>query len=408
MAENFDVSMLRKSFPVLHQQVNKKPLVYLDNAATTQKPLAVIDRMTQYYSYENSNIHRGVHHLSQQATAAFEAARTYIARLINAQHSHEIIFTRGTTEAVNLVASSLGQLLMQKNSSVLVTAMEHHSNLVPWQQLCVQSDSELLVAGINEKGELDLDHYRRLLERKPKIVAITHISNVLGTINPVKEMVRLAHEYNIPVLVDGAQSIAHTPVDMQEINCDFFTFSAHKAYGPMGAGVLYGKEKWLNAMPPYQYGGEMVDSVSFAETSFNVLPFKFEAGTPDVAAVLGMETALRWIENIGYEAIATHEHELCTYATEALSQIDDMRFFGQAKEKASVISFLVGNIHPYDLGTLLDKMGIAVRTGHHCAQPLMDVLQIPGTVRASFAVYNTFEEIDIFIEVVKKAVAMLR
>ena len=408
MAENFDVSLLRESFPALHQQVYKKPLVYLDNAATTQKPLVVMDRMTRYYSHENSNIHRGVHHLSQQATAAFEAARTYIARLINAPHSHEIIFTRGTTESVNLVASSLGRLLMQKNSSILVTAMEHHSNMVPWQQLCVQYESELRVANINEKGELDLEHYRRLLEKKPKIVAITHISNVLGTINPVKEMIRLAHEHNIPVLVDGAQSIAHTAVDMQDMDCDFFAFSAHKAYGPMGAGVLYGKEKWLNAMAPYQYGGEMVDIVSFAETSFNVLPFKFEAGTPDVAAVLGMETALRWIETIGYDTIAAHEHALCTYATEALSRIEDIRFFGQAKEKASVISFLVGNIHPYDLGTLLDKMGIAVRTGHHCAQPLMDVLQVPGTVRASFAVYNTFGEIDIFVEAVKKAVAMLR
>lgn len=408
MAENFDVSLLRESFPALHQQVYKKQLVYLDNAATTQKPLMVMDRMTQYYSHENSNIHRGVHHLSQQATAAFEAARTYIARLINAQHSHEIIFTRGTTESVNLVASSLGRLLMQKNSSILVTAMEHHSNMVPWQQLCVQYESELLVANINEKGELDLEHYRRLLEKKPKIVAITHISNVLGTINPVKEMIRLAHEHNIPVLVDGAQSIAHTAVDMQDMDCDFFAFSAHKAYGPMGAGVLYGKEKWLNAMPPYQYGGEMVDSVSYAETSFNVLPFKFEAGTPNVAAVLGMETALRWMETIGYEVIAAHEHALCTYATEALSRIEGIRFFGQAKEKASVISFLVGNIHPYDLGTLLDKMGIAVRTGHHCAQPLMDVFQIPGTVRASFAVYNTFDEVKLFVEGVKKAVAMLQ
>ena len=408
MAENFDVSLLRESFPALHQQVYKKPLVYLDNAATTQKPLVVMDRMTRYYSHENSNIHRGVHHLSQQATAAFEAARTYIARLINAPHSHEIIFTRGTTESVNLVASSLGRLLMQKNSSILVTAMEHHSNMVPWQQLCVQYESELRVANINEKGELDLEHYRRLLEKKPKIVAITHISNVLGTINPVKEMIRLAHEHNIPVLVDGAQSIAHTAVDMQDMDCDFFAFSAHKAYGPMGAGVLYGKEKWLNAMPPYQYGGEMVDNVSFAETSFNVLPFKFEAGTPNVAAVLGMETALRWMETIGYEVIAAHEHALCTYATEALSRIEGIRFFGQAKEKASVISFLVGNIHPYDLGTLLDKMGIAVRTGHHCAQPLMDVFQIPGTVRASFAVYNTFDEVKLFVEGVKKAVAMLQ
>ncbi len=402
MAENFDVSLLRESFPALHQQVYKKPLVYLDNAATTQKPLVVMDRMTQYYSHENSNIHRGVHHLSQQATAAFEAARTYIARLINAPHSHEIIFTRGTTEAVNLVASSLGRLLMQKNSSILVTAMEHHSNMVPWQQLCVQYESELLVANINEKGELDLEHYRRLLEKKPKIVAITHISNVLGTINPVKEMIRLAHEHNIPVLVDGAQSIAHTAVDMQDMDCDFFAFSAHKAYGPMGAGVLYGKEKWLNAMAPYQYGGEMVDIVSFAETSFNVLPFKFEAGTPDVAAVLGMETALRWMETIGYEVIAAHEHALCTYATEALSRIEGIRFFGQAKEKASVISFLVGNIHPYDLGTLLDKMGIAVRTGHHCTQPLMRRYNIPATSRASFGMYNTMEEVDVLVHGLKK------
>ncbi len=327
--------------------------------------------------------------------------------MINAVKAHEIIFTKGATEAINLAAHSFGRMRMKPGSSILVTAMEHHSNLVPWQQLCLEYNGKLLVTPMDELGQIDLQAYTQLLDQQPVIVAITHTSNALGTINPVKTMIRMAHDRNIPVLVDGAQAIAHTEIDVQDLDCDFFAFSAHKAYGPMGAGLLYGKEKGLEAMPPYQFGGEMVDSVSFDKTTFNVLPFKFEAGTPNVEAVLGMETALRFIRNTGYEAIATHEKELLDYATAQLSQIPGIRFFGQAPEKASVISFLISDVHPFDLGTLLDKMGIAVRTGHHCAQPVMDFFNIPGTVRASFAVYNTTHEIDTFVAAVKKAALML-
>lgn len=402
-----DVASIRKLFPALHQEVYGKPLIYLDNAATTQKPQQVIDRLVDYYSQENSNIHRGVHHLSQKATLAYESARVFIAGLINANHSHEIIFTRGTTESINLVASSLGNLLMQQGDKVLITAMEHHSNLVPWQQLCIKHRGELLVTRFDETGTTDLNHFKELLTRKPKIVAIAHISNALGTINPIQEMIRLSHEQGIPVLVDGAQSIAHSAIDVQQLDCDFFAFSAHKAYGPMGAGVLYGKTKWLEKMPPYHFGGEMVDKVNFTETTFNILPFKFEAGTPNVEAVLGMETALKFVKEIGYENITAHEDALLRYATQKLMEIEDMKIFGSSPHKAAVISFQIGNIHPFDMGTLLDKMGIAVRTGHHCAQPVMDAFSVPGTVRASFAVYNTFQEIDTFIAAIKKASAML-
>ena len=408
MNPNLDVSAIRADFPALHQQVFKKPLVYLDNAATTQKPKVVIERLQHYYELENSNIHRGVHHLSQQATAAFEQARKTIAEIVHAANSYETIFTRGTTESVNLVSTSLGRLLMKKGDHVLVTAMEHHSNMVPWQQLCEQYDSNLLVARFDQQGVIDLEHYQQLLEKRPKIVAIAHISNALGTINPVKEMISMAHKLDIPVLVDGAQSIAHCPIDVQDLNCDFYAFSAHKAYGPMGVGVLYGKEKWLEKMPPYQFGGEMVDQVSFEKTSFNCLPFKFEAGTPNVGGVLGMETAMNYILEKGYDAIAAHENALLAYATKQLKNIDGLRIFGESLNKASVISFLVHEIHPYDLGTLLDKMGIALRTGHHCAQPIMDFYNIPGTVRASFAMYNTFEEVDMLIQAIKKASTMLR
>lgn len=403
----FDLEAIREQFPALHQKVYNKPLVYFDNAATTHKPLALIERISHYYRYENSNIHRGAHYLSQQATEAFEEARRFAASMINAAKAHEIIFTKGATEAINLAAHSFGRMRMKADNSILVTAMEHHSNLIPWQQLCLQHNGKLLVAPMDELGQINLEAYSQLLDKQPVIVAITHTSNVLGTINPVKTMIRMAHDRNIPVLVDGAQAIAHTEIDVQDLDCDFFAFSAHKAYGPMGAGLLYGKEKWLEAMPPYQFGGEMVDSVSFDKTTFNVLPFKFEAGTPNVEAVLGMETALRFIRNTGYQAIATHEKELLDYATAQLSKIPGIRFFGQAPEKASVISFLIGDIHPFDLGTLLDKMGIAVRTGHHCAQPVMDFFNIPGTVRASFAIYNTTHEIDTFVAAVKKAALML-
>jgi cysteine desulfurase/selenocysteine lyase len=401
------IESVRSDFPALHQMVYNKPLVYLDNAATTQKPNVVIRRLQQYYELENSNIHRGVHYLSQQATVAFEQARQFIAHRLNASSSTEIIFTRGTTESVNLVASSLGKILMKPGSSVLVTALEHHSNFVPWQQLCNDCGGKLLIARLNIDGSVDMDHFSELLEQRPAIVALAHISNALGTVNPVKEMVRMAHQYDIPVLVDGAQSIAHQSIDVQDIDCDFFVFSGHKAYAPMGVGVLYGKEQWLLRMPPYQYGGEMVDQVGFEQTSFNVLPFKFEAGTPNVGAVLALESALRYLDNLGMENIAAYEKYLLEYLQQRLAEVNSIRFIGQAAHKAAVCSFLIGSIHPYDLGTLLDKMGVAVRTGHHCAQPVMDVFNIPGTVRASIALYTTTDDIDKMVEAVKKASAML-
>jgi cysteine desulfurase/selenocysteine lyase len=401
------IAEIRTAFPALHQNVFNKPLVYLDNAATTQKPWPVINRIKQYYEFENCNIHRGVHYLSQQATEAFEHSRRTIAAQLNATASHEIIFTKGTTDSINLVASSLGRLLLNGGDSMLITGMEHHSNLVPWQQICEQKEAKLMVVPITDKGEIDLEQYQKLLEKNPKIVAITHISNALGTVNPIKEMVRMAHVYDIPVLVDGAQSVAHTRIDLLDLDCDFFVFSGHKVYGPMGVGVLYGKEKWLERMPPYQFGGEMVDQVGFDKTTFNKLPFKFEAGTPNVGAVLGLETALQFLEETGYDAVSVHENILLNEATAKLSEIDGMRFIGEASDKAAVISFLVGAIHPYDMGTLLDKMGFAVRTGHHCAQPVMDRYDIPGTVRVSFAMYNTLEEVNRLVEAVRKATLML-
>ncbi len=401
------ISEIREQFPALKQQVNNKPLVYLDNAATTLKPLPVIRRLQEYYELENSNIHRGVHYLSQQATTAFENARSFIAEYIHAAHSHEIIFTRGTTESINLLASTLGEQLIEEGDSILITAMEHHSNMVPWQQLCTRKNGKLLVAQMNEAGETDLTHFKQLLDEKPKLVAIAHISNALGTINPVEEMIELAHQANIPVLLDGAQSIVHMPIDVQKLDCDFFAFSGHKVYAPMGVGVLYGKTKWLESMPPYQFGGEMVDQVSFQHTSFNQLPFKFEAGTPNVGGVLALETALRFMQEIGIENLRTHEQQLLAFTEQELAKIPGLRIIGQAKDKAAVVSFLIGDIHPFDLGTLLDKMGIAVRTGHHCAQPVMDNFQIPGTVRASFAMYTSEEDIKRFIRAVKKAAMML-
>lgn len=407
MSRFVELQNIREQFPAIQQQVYNQSLVYLDNAATTLKPKAVIDRIHHYYSIENSNIHRGVHYLSQQATTAFEQARAYVASYLNAAYPHEVIFTKGATESINLVAHSLGELLMETGDKILITAMEHHSNMVPWQQLCNRKEGELLIAGMNEAGETDLVHYRNLLEQKPKIVALTHVSNSLGTINPVREMIALAHQHQIPVLIDGAQSIVHQPIDVQELDCDFFVFSGHKVYGPMGAGVLYGKTHWLEKMPPYQYGGEMVDQVSYAHTSFNQLPFKFEAGTPNVSAVLGLEAALRFMQQTGIEHIKSYERNLLEEVENELKKIPAMRIIGQAKSKAPVISFLIGNIHPFDLGTLLDKMGIAVRTGHHCAQPVMDAFDIPGTIRASLAMYNNADDIQRFIAAVKKAADML-
>ncbi|MCE1201832.1 MAG: SufS family cysteine desulfurase [Bacteroidia bacterium] len=403
-----DVDALRQSFPALAQTVYGKPLIYLDNGATTQKPLSVINRLKQYYKAENANIHRGVHYLSQLSTDAFEKARASVAAHINARQKHEIIFTRGTTEAINLIAHSFAQHLNKNAPKVLITAMEHHSNLVPWQQWVLQNGGRLMVAGLKPDGSLNMEHFEALLEEQPDIVAITHVSNVLGTVNPVKAITSIAHARGIPVLVDGAQAIAHMPVDIQDIDCDFYVFSGHKAYGPMGVGVLYGKEVWLDRLPPYQFGGEMVDRVSFDTTTFNELPFKFEAGTPNVGAVLALETALSFIRKTGYEAIAAHEHNLTSYGHQLLSRVEDIEFYGTAPGKEAVISFNIKGIHPYDLGTLLDKMGIAVRTGHHCAQPLMDHLGIPGTVRASMAVYNTLNEMERLAEAVNKAAMMLR
>jgi cysteine desulfurase/selenocysteine lyase len=403
----FDIQSVRAQFPALNQQVYNKPLVYFDNAATTQKPRVVIDRLKTWYELENSNIHRGVHFLSQQGTVAFETARKTIATFLNAKNTHEIIFTKGTTDSINLLASSLGKLLVNQGDSVLVTGMEHHSNFVPWQQLCVEKKANFLVTGITDSGEIDLENYKLLLELKPKIVSITHISNVLGTINPIEEMIRLAHECDIPVVIDGAQSVAHQKIDVQALDCDFFAFSGHKIYAPMGVGVLYGKEKWLNAMPPYQFGGEMVNQVALQETTFNELPFKFEAGTPNVGAVLGLESAIHFVEVIGIEQIGSYEQQLLHYALEKLKEIDEIHFIGTPIKQAAVISFVIGNIHPYDAGMIIDKLGIAIRTGHHCAQPVMERFGIPGTMRASFAAYNTFEEIDIFVAAVKKAAVML-
>lgn len=395
-------------FPVLDQLVYGKPLVYLDNAATTQKPLCVIDRERDYYLHENCNIHRGVHYLSQMATEAYENARKTIARFINAPESHEIVFTRGTTESLNLLATSLGTMLAHDNPKVLITAMEHHSNLVPWQQMVQRQGGELLVVPMDDNGVLDLEAYERLLKQEPQIVAMTHVSNTLGTVNPIKDMIQMAHQYGAITVVDGAQSIAHLPIDVQDLDCDFFVFSGHKMYAPMGIGGLYGKTEWLEKMPPYQFGGEMVDTVSFEKTTFNKLPFKFEAGTPNVGAALGLETAVRFIEGLDRQAVAAHEDLLLKTAVERLSEIEGMRFIGQAPERSGLVSFIIDGVHPYDLGTIIDKMGVAVRTGHHCAEPVMTRFGIPGTVRASFAMYNTMEEVEVLVKAVTRAAGMLR
>jgi len=405
---NFNINDIRKQFPVLDQQVYGKPLVYFDNAATTQKPLCVIERERDYYLHENCNIHRGVHYLSQMATEAYENARKTVAQFINARQAQEIVFTRGTTESLNLLATSLGQLLVNEGDKVVVSAMEHHSNMVPWQQMLFHSKGELLVIRMDKNGVLDLNHYEKLLKQRPKIVSIAHISNTLGTVNPIKEMIAMAHKYDIPVVIDGAQSMAHQVIDVQDLDCDFYVFSGHKMYAPMGIGGLYGKMEWLEKMPPYQFGGEMVDTVSFEKTTFNKVPFKFEAGTPNVGAALGLETAVKFIQSFDRQEVEAYEDELLRYATQKLSSIEGMHFIGQAPKRNGLISFVIDGIHPYDLGTIIDKMGVAVRTGHHCAEPVMTFFGIPGTVRASFAMYNTKEEIDIFVKAVERAANMLR
>ena len=406
-----DNKEIRSRFPVLDQQVYGKPLVYLDNAATTQKPLCVIERERDYYLHENCNIHRGVHYLSQKATEAYEHARQTVADFVHAKEAREIIFTRGATESLNLLATSFEHLLLSTSNSqlkVLVTAMEHHSNLVPWQQMVQRHQGQLLVVPMDDKGVLDLNRYEELLKEGPKVVSIAHISNVLGTINPVKEMVAMAHQYGIPVVVDGAQSIAHHPIDVQDLDCDFFVFSGHKMYAPMGIGGLYGKAEWLEKLPPYQFGGEMVDTVSFEKTTFNVLPYKFEAGTPNVGAALGLETAVQFMQGFDRGEVEAYESQLLQSAIEQLSDIEGIRFIGEAAHRSGLVSFIIDGIHPYDLGTIIDKMGVAVRTGHHCAEPVMTRFGIPGTVRASFALYNTMEEVEVFVNAVKKAAMMLR
>ena len=418
-----NINEIRSQFPVLDQKVYGKPLVYFDNAATTQKPLCVIDRERDYYLHENCNIHRGVHYLSQKATEAYEHARQTVADFVHAKEAREIIFTRGTTESLNLLATAFEHLdcffrlhgmrprndaKRQSELKVLVTAMEHHSNLVPWQQMVKRHQGQLLVVPMDDKGVLDLNRYEELLKEGPKVVSIAHISNVLGTINPVKEMVAMAHQYGIPVLIDGAQSIAHHPIDVQDLDCDFFVFSGHKMYAPMGIGGLYGKAEWLEKLPPYQFGGEMVDTVSFEKTTFNVLPYKFEAGTPNVGAALGLETSVQFIQSLDRNEVEKHESQLLQSAIEQLSDIEGIRFIGEAEHRSGLVSFIIDGIHPYDLGTIIDKMGVAVRTGHHCAEPVMTRFGIPGTVRASFALYNTMEEVEVFVNAVKKAAIMLR
>lgn len=402
-----DINYIRQQFPILNQQVYGRPLVYLDNAATTQKPEIVINTLRDYYLSLNSNIHRGTHYLAQQATEQYETVRRKVQSFINARHHHEIVFTRGTTESINLVASSFCQRYLKKDDEIVISAMEHHSDIVPWQLACERLGGKLRIIPFNDEGVLDLECYEQLLNEKTKIVAVNHVSNTLGTINPIKKIIQIAHSKGIPVLIDGAQGISHIKVDVQDLDCDFYCFSAHKMYGPMGIGVMYGKEEFLNEMPPYQGGGEMIKDVSFEHTTYNELPFKFEAGTPSVGDTLALGTAIDFMNELGIEQIFHHEETLLQYATSKMKEIEGVRIYGNAENKTSVISFLIGDSHPYDVGTLLDKLGIAVRTGHHCTQPIMDRYQIPGTVRASFAVYNTFDEVDRLIDALNRIAPML-
>ena len=402
----YDINKVRQDFPILSREVYGKPLVYLDNAATTQKPLCVLDAMREEYLNVNANVHRGVHYLSQQATDLHEAAREKVRQFINARKTEEIVFTRGTTEAINLVASSFCESQMKEGDEVLVTDMEHHSNIVSWQLQAMKRGIIVKHIPITDDGELCLGQLESLITERTRIISVAHVSNVLGTVNPVEEIIKKAHAHNIPVLVDGAQSTPHFSVDVQAMDCDFFAFSGHKMYGPTGIGVLYGKEEWLEKLPPYQGGGEMIDKVTWEKTTFERLPFKFEAGTPDYVATHGLATAIDYITSVGLENITAHEQELTRYCMEQLKTIDGMRIFGEAEHKDAVVSFLVGDIHHLDMGTLLDRLGIAVRTGHHCAQPLMDRLGISGTVRASFALYNTKEEIDVLVNGIRRVSQM--
>ena len=402
----YDINKIRQDFPILGREVYGKPLVYLDNGATTQKPLCVLDAMRDEYLNVNANVHRGVHYLSQQATDLHEAAREKVRAFINAKSTNEVIFTRGTTEALNLVVSSFADEFMGEGDEVIVSTMEHHSNIVPWQLQAAKKGICLKVIPMNDKGEILMDEYKKLFSERTRIVSVAHVSNVLGTINPVKEMISIAHEHGVPFMLDGAQSVPHFKVDVQDLDCDFMAFSGHKMYGPTGVGVLYGKEDWLDHMPPYQGGGEMIESVSFEKTVFEKLPFKFEAGTPDYVATHGLATAIDYLQGIGMDEIQRHETDLTEYAMKRMREIKGMRFFGEADHKDAVVSFLVGDIHHLDMGTLLDRLGIAVRTGHHCAEPLMIRLGIQGTVRASFGLYNTREEVDTLVEGIKRVSRM--
>jgi cysteine desulfurase / selenocysteine lyase len=405
---SFDVEKIRQDFPNLSVEVNRKPLIYLDNAATTMKPKSVIDKIMTFYTEQNSNIHRGVHKLSQIATKEYEDTRKYVKEFINARSIDEIIFTRGTSESINLVASSYGRKNLKAGDEVIISTMEHHSNIVPWQMICEETGAKLRVIPINDDGELLMDEYRKILNPKTKIVSIVHISNSLGTINPIKEIIDMAHEVGAVVLVDGAQSVQHVSVDVQQLDCDFFAFSGHKAYGPTGIGVLYGKKEILNAMPPYQGGGDMILSVSFEKTIFNELPYKFEAGTPNIAGGIALKTALQYITDVGLENIAKYEKYLLDYATEQVADIDGFRIIGNAKNKTSVLSFVLDNVHPHDIGTFLDMDGLAIRTGHHCTEPIMRRFDVPATSRASFAIYNTKEEVDKFVASVKNVIETFR
>ena len=407
MTNKTTMMMNREDFKILDQQIYKRPLVYLDNAATTQKPQMVIDALTRYYETINSNIHRGVHYLSQLATDEFEQAREAVRRFINAHHAHEIIFTRGATDSINLVAASFGRTFLHEGDEIIVSEMEHHANIVPWQFLCEDHGCVLKVLPFDDRGVLCIDQLDRLISPNTKIVAVSHVSNSLGTINPIKDIIEIAHKRGVPVLIDGAQAVSHCKVDVQDLDCEFYCFSGHKMYAPMGIGVMYGKDEWLNKMKPYQGGGEMIKQVTFAKTTYNDLPFKFEAGTPSVGDAMGLKAAIEYMENVGIENIAVYEHTLLKYAEERLSTIEGLRIYGNADQKAAIVSFNIGKIHPSDIGAIIDKLGVAVRTGHHCTQPIMDHFGIPGTVRASFALYNDKKEIDDLYEAVYRAKTML-
>ena len=401
-SNDFDVARIRADFPILKQRVHGKPLVYFDNGATSHKPQAVIDAVNHYYSAENSNIHRGVHYLSETATLAYEAARAKVRGFLNAKADREIIFVRGTTEAINLVAQSYGRSFLKAGDEIIVSAMEHHSNIVPWQMLCEQVGAKLRVIPINHDGEIVMDEYRRLLNDKTKFVSVTHVSNALGTVVPVKEIVALAHARGVAVLLDGAQAVPHLKVDVQELDCDFYAFSGHKLFGPTGVGVLYGRAELLEKMPPYQGGGDMISLVTFEKTHYNVLPYKFEAGTPHIAGGIGLGAAIDYLSTLDWKLVAAHEHRLLTYATEAVSKIEGLRIIGTAKEKAGVLSFVLGHVHAHDVGTILDQEGVAVRAGHHCAMPVMQRFGVPATTRASFAFYNTIDEIDVMMRAMQR------